>query len=160
MYAPLGLKVNTTIEGDSGTTHTIRTDSKGIISCTCMAWRMMKKPIQNRSCKHIDRAMRRIGVQTIPEIRQEHIRARGGSNFTNAQAAPVKVEDSTPAQSGYWFVNNGASAPFGNERKATQTDDAKHVEFITSFLRDHKRATSADAENAWSAARQISTLEM
>ncbi len=57
MHAPLGTKIDTTIEGDSGTTHTIRTDSNGVMSCTCMTWRFTKKPIQDRSCKHIERAL-------------------------------------------------------------------------------------------------------
>lgn len=56
-------------KGSRGADYFITTDGQGVISCTCMSWRVEKKPIKDRSCKHIREALenaqrnRRLGIK-------------------------------------------------------------------------------------------------
>lgn len=44
-------------EGSRGAKYHITTDGNGVISCTCISWRVMKQPIADRICKHIQREL-------------------------------------------------------------------------------------------------------
>lgn len=70
MHAPMGKPLNCTVKSpDSGRTYTIRTDGKGILSCSCPWWLNQKKAIGDRSCKHIEQALRESGFAPARELR-------------------------------------------------------------------------------------------
>lgn len=70
MHAPLGKKLNcTVVSPSSGRTYTIRTDDKSVLSCSCPAWLNRRAAVGERTCKHIQQALREAGFVPAAELR-------------------------------------------------------------------------------------------
>jgi len=43
--------------------HIIKEDEHGNLSCDCMSWRFQHRPLEERTCRHTEEFIRRLGVR-------------------------------------------------------------------------------------------------